>query len=103
MDVATGFQVSPAQCWCCATGDQSLVRVDLGDYPLSVKRFRVYICEHCVTAMAKKVADLKGQTWVSHGEAEKMRFAAAENANLRIKLEAAEAKLADLAEFARDL
>lgn len=80
-----------------------MVRVDLGEHPMSVKRFRIYICEHCVEAMAKRVAELKGLAWVSPSQAEAMQAASRIYADTAVKLEAAEAKLADLAEFAREL
>lgn len=95
--------MSPAQCWCCATGDQSLVRVDLGDHPMSVKRFRIYVCENCVTAMAKKIADLKGEVWLSAAEMATHKGQMVTYGEMVGKLERAELKLADLAEFAREL
>lgn len=103
MDVRVGFQIAPAQCFTCGNGDSSLVVVDTGEHPLAIKRFRIYICDGCVTAMAKKVAEYKGEAWVSPQEAEKLMGAAGESVMWQDRAEVAEGKLSELAEFAKGL
>lgn len=96
MDVSQGFQVAPGQCYVCGSSDQSLYRADLGEV-YGVRRTRLYICEHCVTAMSKRIADLKGERWVSKDDAEALSAAAAEAGMWQDRAEAAEAKLAGFA------
>jgi protein-arginine kinase activator protein McsA len=96
MDVMQGFQVSPGCCYVCGTSDQSRYRADMGEL-YTARRTRLYVCETCITAAAKKIADLKGDPWLSVAEIQQMSAVAAESANWQHRAEEAEAKLASFA------
>jgi hypothetical protein len=96
MDVMQGFQVSPGCCYACGTSDQSRYRADLGEL-YTARRTRLYLCETCITAAAKKIADLKGEPWLSSAEVAASMHAASESVAWQVRAELAEAKLAALA------
>lgn len=103
MDVTVGYQIAPAQCFCCGSGDQTRVVLDTGEHPLAIKRFRIYLCELCVNAAAKRVADYKGQPWLSYEAAAELQGLVAAASTWQDRAEAAERKLADLAALVSDL
>ena len=103
MDVTVGYRVAPAQCYCCGSGDQTRVTLDIGDHPGVVRRFRVYLCDLCVTAAAKKVSDAKGLPWLSESETRELLALAMQTSDWQARAEAAEAKLATLSVLVADL
>jgi len=103
VDVTVGYRVAPAQCYCCGSGDQTRVTLDIGDHPGVVRRFRVYLCDLCVTAAAKKVADYRGIPWLSDPEARELLALATQTSDWQARAEAAEAKLATLSVLVADL
>ena len=99
MDVRTGFQVAPGSCFSCGTSDQSKVVTDWGDHPQAVRRLRIYLCDECVTAGAQGVAKYKGLPWVPVSEVAALQAQLLELDGLRARAEAAEARLADIADW----
>lgn len=97
MDVGHGFQVSPGQCFSCGASGNEKLRADFGEVP-SIRRTRMYVCDECVIAAAKKMADMGGNVVVlTTREAMELDEKADLYDEWRGRAEAAEGKLRDLA------
>ena len=60
MQLTYGFQVHPGHCHVCHTSQQGMKVIDTSADDLAqVRRYRVYVCEQCVRAMAKLVDPTK--------------------------------------------
>ena len=104
MDVKIGMLISPAQCYTCGNGDQTMAVVDCGDFErAAIRRHRIYFCSVCVQAAAKMLADqgLIAAELVEAGKLAELRGAARAGADAIMRAEVAEAKLAEVAEYAR--
>ena len=79
MDAVIGFRIAPSQCHTCRTSNTQTWAIDTRlEDPGVVVRRNVYICEHCVAAMAKMLEPHTGWVVVSKERASQLDQVVAE-------------------------
>lgn len=104
MDVKFGFQVFPGQCLGCGCSDQLMKVADFGESPSGLgRRARLYLCATCCVGAASQVGDHVGMAVITQDELRSLRIDVGAASEWQRRAEAAEGKLATLAELAADL